>query len=53
MQRGASQDLDLVSWPAARPLPWRLKGYVYDVLYGAQTYVYVIGGGLNLDHRVR
>ena len=55
MQHDAPQDLDLVSWPAAMPLPfgpWKMKGYVYDVFSGNGTYIYVIGDGLNLDHRV-
>lgn len=52
MQRDAPQDLDLVSWGAGKSLPRRLKGYVYDVLMGIDTYIYVIGGGINLAHRV-
>ncbi len=52
MQRGAPQDLDLVSWPAGKMLPRKLKGYVYDVLPGLETYLYMIGDGLNLEHRV-
>lgn len=52
MQRDAPQDLDLVSWKSGLPLPYRMKGYVYDVLMGTGTYIYVIGGGINLQHRV-
>ena len=52
LQQGAPQDLDLVSWPAGKPLPSKLKGYAYDVFHGVKTYIYVIGSGLNLDHRV-
>ena len=57
MQHDAPQDLDLVSRPAGMPLPlpfgpWNMKGFVYDVFSGNGTYVYVIGDGLNLNHRV-
>lgn len=53
MQRNVPQDLDLVSWPFGRSLPWSLKGYVYDVVLGYDTYIYVIGDGINIDYRVR
>ncbi|KAL8778971.1 MAG: hypothetical protein Q9213_007156 [Squamulea squamosa] len=51
MQRAAPQDLDLVSWPPGRFLPWKMKGYVYDVVSGDDTYIYVIGDGINFEHR--
>lgn len=53
IQRGAPQDLDVVSWDVNKPMPWRLNGYVYDVFYGRDTYIYVIDNGLNLNNSVR
>lgn len=67
MQRDASEDLALVSWPAGKFLPrgfesWKIpfRGYIYDTFEGivgkrsaiSDTYIYVIGEGINLDHRV-
>lgn len=52
MQRGAPQDLDLVSWAPRKPLPWKMKGYVYDVFHGNELKMYLIGDGLNYQHRV-
>ena len=52
MQHNAPQDLDLISWTAGKLLPWKMKGYVYDVFAGVDTYIYVIGQGLNFEHRV-
>ncbi|KAL8707072.1 MAG: hypothetical protein Q9225_007839, partial [Loekoesia sp. 1 TL-2023] len=53
MQHDAPEDLDLVWWPAARPLPllWKLTGYIYDVFSEMDTYMYVNGDGINLDHQ--
>ena len=54
MQRDAPQDLGLVSWAAAKHLPWRrIQGYVYNVFWGRYTYIYLIENGLNYNHRVR
>ena len=49
----APQDLDLVSWSVAKPLPWKMRGYVYDLTFGKDTYVYIINNGLNNLNKVR
>ena len=48
LQSNAPQDLDLISWSPVKPLPWRMKGYVYDPSFGRDTYLYVIDNGLNI-----
>ena len=48
LQPNAPQDLGLISWPSVKPLPWRMKGYVYDPSFGTDTYLYVIDNGLNI-----
>ena len=52
MRSDAPQDLDLVSWPAAKPLPWKMRGYVYDITFGMDTYIYIIDNGVNENHAV-
>ena len=54
-QRDAPQDLDLVSWPPRKRLPvfGKMKGYRFDVAKGIDTYIYIIGNGLNKDNAVR
>ncbi|KAL8699224.1 MAG: hypothetical protein Q9201_006122 [Fulgogasparrea decipioides] len=47
LQPNAPQDLDIVSWSVVKPLPWKMKGYAYDVKFGRDTYIYVIDNGLN------
>ncbi|KAI4137801.1 MAG: hypothetical protein L6R39_007089 [Caloplaca ligustica] len=47
LQTNAPQDLDLVSWSVVKPLPWKMKGYAYDVNFGRDTFIYVIDNGLN------
>ena len=53
IQTDAPQDLDLVSWSVTKPLPWRMRGYVYDLTFGRDTYIYVIDNDLNNLHKVR
>ena len=53
IQTDAPQDLDLVSWSVAKPLPRKMSGYVYDLTFGTNTYVYVIDNGLNNLNKVR
>ena len=48
LQSNAPQDLDLISWSPVKPLPWRMKGYVYDPSFGNDTYLYLIDNGLNI-----
>ena len=53
MQRDAPQDLALVSWAPAKFLPRKIKGYIYNAYWGFNTYIYLIGDGFNVGHRVR
>ena len=53
IQTNAPQDLDLVSWSVAKPLPWKMSGYVYDLTFGRDTYIYIIDNGLNNLNKVR
>lgn len=53
IQTDAPQDLDLVSWSVAKPLPRKMSGYVYDLTFGRDTSVYVIDNGLNNLNKVR
>lgn len=54
-QRDAPQDLDLVSWPPRKRLPTsgKMPWYIYDVARGTDTYIYIIGNGINKDNAVR
>lgn len=54
-QTDAPQDLDLVSWPPRKRLPFlgKMQKYVYDVSRGTDTYIYIIDNGLNEDNAVR
>ena len=53
IQTDAPQDLDLVSWSVTKPLPWKMKGYVYDLTFGRDCYIYIIDNGLNNLNKVR
>ena len=53
IQTDAPQDLDLVSWSVAKPLPRKMSGYVYDLTFGRDTYIYIIDNGLNNLNKVR
>ena len=53
IQTDAPQDLGLVSWSVAKSLPWKMRGYVYDLTFGRDTYIYVIDNGLNNLNKVR
>ena len=54
-QMDAPQDLDLVSWPPRKRLPFlgKMQKYVYDLSRGTDTYIYIIDNGLNEDNAVR
>ena len=55
LQADAPQDLDLISWPPERKLPFfgNMEGYVYNPLEGVDTYIYIIDWGINPQHTVR
>ena len=53
IQTDAPQDLDLVSWSVAKLLPRKMNGYVYDLAFGRDTYIYIIDNGLNNLNKVR
>ena len=53
IQTDAPQDLDLVSWSVAKLLPRKMSGYVYDLTFGRDTYIYIIDNGLNSLNKVR
>ena len=53
IQTDAPQDLDLVSWSVTKPLPRKMSGYVYDLTFGRNTYVYIIDNGLSNLNKVR
>lgn len=54
IQPGAPQDLDLLSWPPDKYLPWngKMKGYAYDMWGGRNTFIYVIDNGINMNNDV-
>ena len=53
-QHDAPQDLDIVSWPPRKGLPFfgKLPWYLYDVARGTDTYVYIIDNGINMGNDV-
>lgn len=55
LQTDAPQDLDLISWPPGRKLPYfgNMEGYAYQPLEGVDTYIYIIDWGINPQHTVR
>lgn len=55
LQTDAPQDLDLISWPPGRKLPFfgEMEGYAYSPLEGVDTYIYIIDWGINPQHTVR
>ena len=54
-QKDAPQDLDLVSWPPRKRLPFagKMPAFVYDIARGTDTYIYIIDNGINVDNAVR
>lgn len=53
-QQDAPQDLDIVSWPPRKRLPFfgKLPWYLYDIARGIDTYIYIIDNGINKDNDV-
>lgn len=55
IQANAPEDLAMVSWPAELPyINTKQKwSYFYYGPRGRDTYIYVLDGGVNLEHLVR